>query len=48
MHGWFDEPESAVLGLSSYAKVASHAHTKAVLQLFTLAAPSFLLAAAAL
>ncbi len=48
MHGWFDEPESAVLGLSSYAKVASHAHTKAVLQLFTIAAPSFLLAAAAL
>jgi hypothetical protein len=36
IHGWFDEPESVVLGLSSYAKVAGHAHTKAVLQLFTI------------
>ena len=35
IHGWFDEPDSVVLGLSSYAKVAGHAHTKAVLQLFT-------------
>jgi hypothetical protein len=36
IHGWFDEPESVVLGLNSYAKVAGHAHTKAVLQLFTI------------
>jgi hypothetical protein len=36
IHGFFDEPESVVLGLSSYAKVAGHAHTKAVLQLFTI------------
>ena len=33
LHGYFDEPESVVLGLSSYGKVAGHAHTKAVLQL---------------
>jgi SIR2-like domain len=36
LHGYFDEPESVVLGLSSYGKVAAHAHTRAVLQLFTL------------
>ena len=36
IHGWFDEPESVVLSLNSYAKVAGHAHTKAVLQLFTI------------
>jgi hypothetical protein len=35
LHGYFDEPESVVLGLSSYGKIAGHAHTKAVLQLFT-------------
>jgi hypothetical protein len=36
LHGYFDEPKSVVLGLSSYAKVAEQAHTKAVLQLFTI------------
>ncbi len=36
LHGYFDEPDSVVLGLSSYAKVASDPHTQAVLQLFTL------------
>jgi TIR domain/SIR2-like domain len=36
LNGYFDEPESVVLGLSSYGKVADHAHTKAVLQLFAL------------
>ena len=36
LHGDFDRPESVILGLSSYAKVASDPHTQAVLQLFTL------------
>ncbi len=36
LHGYFDQPDSVVLGLSSYAKVASNPHTQAVLQLFTL------------
>ncbi len=36
LHGYFDEPESVILGLSSYAKVANDPHTQAVLQLFTL------------
>jgi hypothetical protein len=36
LHGWFDEPESVVLGSMSYQQVASHPHTKAVLQLFTI------------
>lgn len=35
-HGWFREPESVVLGLSSYLAVKDHPHAKAVLQLFTL------------
>jgi hypothetical protein len=36
LHGYFDEPESVILGLSSYAKVANDPHTQTVLQLFTL------------
>jgi hypothetical protein len=35
-HGWFDEPESVVLGLSSYLAVKDHPHAKAVLNLFTI------------
>ncbi|MDS4031327.1 MAG: HEAT repeat domain-containing protein [Candidatus Contendobacter sp.] len=36
LHGYFDQPDSVILGLSSYAKVANDPHTQAVLQLFTL------------
>ena len=36
LHGWFKEPESVVLGLSSYFAVKDHAHAKAVLHLFTI------------
>ena len=36
LHGWFKEPESVVLGLSSYLTVKDHAHAKAVLELFTI------------
>jgi SIR2-like domain len=36
LHGWFKEPESVVLGLSSYLAVKDHPHAKAVLNLFTL------------
>ncbi|GEM_PF-1239302 len=36
LHGWFDEPESVVLGLSSYLAVRDHPHARAVLDLFTL------------
>jgi hypothetical protein len=36
LHGWFNEPESVVLGLSSYSSVKDHPHAKAVLELFTL------------
>jgi ABC-type cobalamin/Fe3+-siderophores transport system ATPase subunit len=36
LHGYFDKPDSVVLGLGSYAKVAQDLHTKVVLQLFTL------------
>ncbi|MFO1206043.1 MAG: HEAT repeat domain-containing protein [Burkholderiales bacterium] len=36
LHGWFKEPESVVLGLSSYLAVKDHLHAKAVLNLFTL------------
>lgn len=36
LHGYFDQPDSVILGLSSYAKVTNDPHTQAVLQLFTL------------
>ncbi len=36
LHGWYKEPKSVVLGLSSYLAVREHPHAKAVLQLFTL------------
>ena len=36
LHGWFKEPESVVLGLSSYNSVKDHPHAKSVLQLFTI------------
>ena len=36
LHGWFKEPESVVLGLSSYLAVKDHPHAKAVLNLFTI------------
>lgn len=36
LHGYYDEPDSVILGLSSYAKVSNDPHTQAVLQLFTL------------
>ena len=36
LHGWFDEPESVVLGLGSYLAVKDHPHAKAVLELFTM------------
>ncbi len=36
LHGWFKEPESVVLGLSSYLAVMDHPHAKAVLNLFTI------------
>ena len=36
LHGWYKEPESVVLGLSSYLAVRDHPHAKAVLNLFTL------------
>ena len=36
LHGWFREPESVVLGLSSYLSVKDHPHAKAVLELFTI------------
>jgi len=36
LHGWFKEPESVVLGLSSYLAVTDHPHAKAVLNLFTI------------
>lgn len=36
LHGYFDAPESVVLGLGSYAKVAVDPHTQAVLRFFTL------------
>ena len=36
LHGWYKEPESVVLGLSSYIKVKDQPHAKTVLRLFTL------------
>jgi parallel beta-helix repeat protein len=36
LHGYFDEPDSVVLGFASYAKVASDAHTSAILRSFPL------------
>ena len=36
LHGWYKEPESVVLGLSSYLSVKDHPHAKAVLNLFTI------------
>ena len=33
LHGWYKEPESVVLGLSSYLTVKDHPHAKAVLSL---------------
>jgi SIR2-like domain/NACHT domain len=36
LHGWFKEPESVVLGLSSYLAVKADPHAQAVLQLFTI------------
>ena len=36
LHGYYQVPESVVLGLRSYEKVASDPHTRSVLQLFTI------------
>ena len=36
LHGYYEQPDSVVLGLGSYAKVAEDLHTRAVLRLFTL------------
>lgn len=36
LHGWSKEPESVVLGLSSYLAVKDHPHAKTVLNLFTI------------
>ena len=36
LHGYFDEPDSLVLGLREYQRVATDLHSQAVLQLFTL------------
>ena len=36
LHGWFDEPESVVLGLGSYLTVTDHPHAKAVFNLFAI------------
>jgi GTPase SAR1 family protein len=36
LHGYFDEPESVVLGLNSYEKVRNDPHTQSVLQFLTL------------
>jgi hypothetical protein len=36
IHGYYDDPDSVVLGLSSYAKVKADPHTATVLRLFTL------------
>ena len=36
LHGWFNKPESVVLGLGSYLAVKTHPHAKAVLELFTI------------
>lgn len=37
LHGYFDEPDSVVLGLASYGRVTDDAHAQAILRLFTLA-----------
>lgn len=36
LHGWYQQPDSVVLGLSSYIGVRDHAHARAVLELFTI------------
>ena len=36
LHGWFREPESVVLGLSSYIRAKEHPHAKAVLRLLAI------------
>jgi hypothetical protein len=36
LHGWYREPESVVLGASSYLNVKNHSHAKSVLQHFTI------------
>jgi hypothetical protein len=36
LHGWYKEPDSVVLGLSSYATVKDDPHSKSVLELFTI------------
>lgn len=36
LHGWYREPESVVLGSTSYLSVKEHPHAKAVLQHFTI------------
>src|SRR5262245_52026084 len=36
LHGSYREPESVILGLSSYLAVKDHPHAKTVLQLFTM------------
>jgi HEAT repeat protein len=36
LHGWYQEPESIVLGLGSYLAVKDHPHAKAVLDLFAI------------
>jgi hypothetical protein len=36
LHGWYREPESVVLGTSSYLSVKDHPHARSVLQHFTI------------
>jgi predicted NACHT family NTPase len=36
LHGYYDKPDSVVLGLRSYIKVIEDPHTRSVLQLFTI------------
>jgi len=36
LHGWYQEPDSVVLGLKSYLAVKDHPHAKAVLDLFAI------------
>lgn len=36
LHGWYQEPDSIVLGLKSYLAVKDHPHAKAVLDLFAI------------
>jgi tetratricopeptide (TPR) repeat protein len=36
LHGWYDEPESVVLGFKSYLEVKDHPHAQTLLRLFTM------------